>query len=153
MVKVKTVDSWLLKSWQFTVWKWFTSAILQTLCSCLQNPHFRKTNTGYLAGPGLESYLKGFNFTGEPPWALYSWGTTLHHVSFLVWALVWVSTLNWLELNSFPINHCVLSSFFSATSLKDFVRPWTRRWNSLSWRRAFLPRISSSRRSRSRPWR
>lgn len=56
---------------RFTVGK-CVSKVLQTFCSYLQNPHFRKTNTGYSAGPGLESYLKGFNFTGEPPWALYS---------------------------------------------------------------------------------
>lgn len=59
-----------INSRQFTVGKCVSK--VQTFCSCIQNPHFRKTNTGYSAGPGLESYLKGFNFTGEPPWALYS---------------------------------------------------------------------------------
>lgn len=38
--------------------------------SLFQKPPFRETHTGYSAGPGLESYLKGFNFTGEPPWQL-----------------------------------------------------------------------------------
>uniref|UniRef100_A0A0E9SM80 Uncharacterized protein n=1 Tax=Anguilla anguilla TaxID=7936 RepID=A0A0E9SM80_ANGAN len=36
----------------------------------LQNTRLRKAQTGFSEGPGLESYLKGFNFTGEPPWLL-----------------------------------------------------------------------------------
>ena len=47
--------------------------MLQIVFYCLQNNRFRKAQTGYSAGPGLECYVKGFNFTGEPPWLLCTW--------------------------------------------------------------------------------
>lgn len=100
------------------------------LSSCLQNPHFRKTNTGYSAGPGLESYLKGFNFTGEPPWALYSWGTRLYHILFLFWyghlfflSLFHIySQLNWIEFNSFQQSICALLPLISNQSKGPCVK-------------------------------